>query len=86
MAEFPISEKCVVPDEWRRRVGGRFRHYKGNDYRLDGLAPHSETLEPMAVYHQLYGNGALWVRPAKMFFEEIEKDGKRFRRFALIDG
>lgn len=54
-------------------------------YRLLGLAPHSETLEPMAVYQLLYGDFGLWVRPAKMFFEEIEVDGCRVRRFERVD-
>ena len=53
-------------------------------YRLLGLAPHSETLEPMAVYQLLYGDFGLWVRPAKMFFEEIEVDGRRIRRFERV--
>lgn len=53
-------------------------------YRLLGLAPHSETLEPMAVYQLLYGDFGLWVRPAKMFFEEVEVDGRRMRRFERV--
>ena len=78
---FRLSEKCVVPEEWKAGIGHDFRHYKGKMYRLVGLAPHSETLEPMAVYQQLYGEFGLWVRPAKMFFEEIEVDGVRRSRF-----
>ena len=78
---YQLSEKCVVPEEWKADVGHDFRHYKGKMYRLVGLALHSETLEPMAVYQQRYGEFALWVRPAKMFFEEIEVDGLRLRRF-----
>ena len=81
---FRISEKCVVPEEWKAGIGHDFRHYKGNRYRLVGLALHSETLEPMAVYQQLYGEFALWVRPAKMFFEEVEVDGRRQRRFEPV--
>ena len=82
---FQLSEKCVVPEEWKAGIGHDFRHYKGKMYRLLGLAPHSETLEPMAVYQLLYGDFGLWVRPAKMFFEEIEVDGRRMRRFELLD-
>ena len=65
-------------------IGHDFRHYKGKMYRLLGLAPHSETLEPMAVYQLLYGDFGLWVRPARMFFEEIEVDGRRMRRFERV--
>ena len=83
-AVFQISEKCVVPEAWKDGIGHDFRHYKGKMYRLIGLAPHSETLEPMAVYQQLYGECALWVRPAKMFFEEIEADGVRRPRFERV--
>ena len=79
-----LSEKSVVPEEWKAGIGHDFRHYKGKLYRLIGLASHSETLEPMAVYQQRYGDYGLWVRPAKMFFEEIEIDGRRQRRFEQI--
>ena len=81
---YQISEKCVVPEEWKAGIGHDFRHYKGKTYRLLGLAPHSETLEPMAVYQLIYGDFGLWVRPAKMFFEEIEVGGRRMRRFARV--
>ena len=67
-------------------VGRTFRHFKGNLYRLEGFAKNSETLEEMAVYRALYGEGGLWVRPAKMFFETIERDGKKMKRFELVDG
>ena len=56
---FRVSEKCVVPEEWKAGIGHDFRHYKGKMYRLLGLAPHSETLEPMAVYQLLYGHRQL---------------------------
>ncbi len=82
--KYTISHKCEIPDEWKALVGKRFRHYKGYDYLLLGFAPHSETLEPMAVYQLLYGDYGLWVRPAKMFFEEIEVNGQRVKRFALV--
>ena len=67
-------------------VGREFRHFKGNLYRLEGLAKDSETLEGMVVYRALYGEHGLWVRPAKMFFETIERDGKRMKRFELQKG
>ena len=62
-------------------VGREFRHFKGNFYRLEGFAKDSETLEEMVVYRALYGDGGLWVRPATMFFETIERDGKLMKRF-----
>ena len=63
---------------------GRYRHYKGKEYELLCLATHSETLESMVVYRALYGEGAVWVRPASMWNETICKDGKEFPRFAYI--
>ena len=57
-------------------VGQEFRYFKGNLYRLEGFAKDSETLEEMVVYRALYGEHGLWVRPAKMFFETIERDGE----------
>lgn len=65
---------------------GRYRHYKGNEYELVGVARHSETLEPMAVYRPLYGEGALWVRPYAMFFETVVIDGIEQRRFQPLGG
>ncbi|MEY4939583.1 MAG: hypothetical protein RIQ93_1318 [Verrucomicrobiota bacterium] len=50
---------------------GRYRHYKGGEYRVIGLARHSETLEPLVVYQALYGESGLWIRPAAMFMELI---------------
>lgn len=64
---------------------GRYRHFKGNEYEVIGVAKHSETLEEMVVYRALYGEGGLWVRPADMWNETIERDGKTFQRFTLID-
>ena len=63
---------------------GRYRHFKGGEYELIGLARHSETLEDMVVYRALYGEGGLWVRPAAMWTEEVEREGKRFPRFTYI--
>lgn len=60
---------------------GRYRHFKGNEYEVIGTAKHSETLELFVVYRALYGEHGLWVRPAAMFLEEIERDGRKFRRF-----
>ena len=63
---------------------GVYRHFKGNLYRVLFVAKHSETLEPMVVYQALYGEGGLWVRPASMWNETVERDGKRFLRFAFV--
>ena len=69
-------------DEAVRNVPpGRYRHFKGNEYEVLCVARHSETLEPMVVYRALYGEGAVWVRPAAMWSETVERDGKTFPRF-----
>lgn len=62
---------------------GIYRHFKGNRYEVIGTAKHSETLEEMVVYRALYGEGGLWVRPASMWNETVERDGKVFQRFTL---
>ena len=59
-------------------IGGIYRHYQGNNYKVEGVAKHSETLEEMVVYRALYGEGGLWVRPKGMFLESVEKDGISF--------
>ena len=64
---------------------GKYRHFKGNEYEVIGMANHSETMEPMVVYRALYGDGGLWVRPASMWNETIERDGQTFRRFTFIE-
>ena len=63
---------------------GRYRHFKGNEYEVIGIAHHSETQEEMVVYRALYGDFGLWVRPARMWNETVERDGKTFRRFTYI--
>jgi hypothetical protein len=60
---------------------GKYRHYKGKEYELIGVARDSETLEEMAVYRALYGGHDLWVRPLKIFAEEVEINGKKMPRF-----
>lgn len=64
---------------------GRYRHFKGNEYEVIGVAKHSETLEEMVVYRALYGEGGLWVRPAAMWNEAVERDGQVFQRFTYIE-
>lgn len=63
---------------------GEYRHFKGGEYQVIGIAKHSETGEEMVVYQALYDNNSLWVRPKKMFEEIIERDGKKLRRFEPI--
>ncbi|WP_294954743.1 DUF1653 domain-containing protein [uncultured Eubacterium sp.] len=64
---------------------GKYRHFKGNEYEVIGIARHSETLEEMVVYRALYGDAGIWVRPAEMWNETVERDGKAFQRFTYID-
>lgn len=63
---------------------GIYQHFKGNRYELIALASHSETLEPMVVYRALYGERGLWVRPAAMWTELIDRDGYHGPRFQYI--
>ena len=63
---------------------GHYRHFKGNEYEVIGTARHSETLEELVVYRALYDNGGLWVRPAAMWNEIVECDGKTYRRFTYL--
>lgn len=63
---------------------GRYRHFKGGEYELLFVARHSETLEPMVVYRALYGEGGVWVRPAAMWNEIVERDGESFPRFRYL--
>jgi len=84
-----------LPENAAELIGREFVHFKGGHYRLHGFAKDSETLETMVVYEALYGkdplpndfgvtSGGPWVRPAKMFFGEVTRDGKTFRRFELF--
>ena len=63
---------------------GKYRHFKGMEYEVIGIAKHSETLEDMVVYRALYGEGGLWVRPAAMWQESVTRDGKTQPRFTYI--
>lgn len=63
---------------------GRYRHFKGNEYELLYVAKHSETLEEMVVYRALYGEQGVWVRPAQMWSETVERDGIAVPRFTYI--
>ena len=63
---------------------GRYRHYKGNEYIVLGVARHSETDEELVVYRPDYGEQGLWVRPKEMFLEKVEVDGKQVPRFEFL--
>lgn len=60
---------------------GKYRHFKGKEYELIGIARHSETLEPMVVYRALYGERGLWVRPAAMWTETVDREDYHGPRF-----
>ena len=64
---------------------GRYRHFKGGEYEVVGTAHHSETGEAMVVYRALYGAGGLWVRPAAMWNERVEREGYAGPRFILME-
>ena len=64
---------------------GRYRHFKGNEYEVVGIAKHSETEEPVVVYRALYGDCGLRVRPAEMWNETVERDGENYKRFYRLD-
>ena len=63
---------------------GIYRHFKGNLYRLLAVATHSETQEPMVIYQALYGARGLWVRPAAMWQEMVDRDGYHSPRFQYV--
>jgi len=65
-------------------VAGKYRHFKGGEYEVIGIATHSETHEPLVVYRPLYGEMNLWCRPAAMFAEQVEFEGQLVDRFQLL--
>ena len=75
----------ILFDEKEETVNpGRYRHYKGNDYEVIGLGKHTETGEPLVFYRALYGERGLWARPASMWNETVEIDGRKVKRFTYI--
>ncbi len=80
-ADVKITERLININEIKP---GRYRHFKGNEYRVITVARHSETEELMVVYQALYGERGIWVRPASMWNEVIERDGKTLKRFEYI--
>jgi len=63
---------------------GKYRHFKGKEYEVIGVAKHSETLEDFVVYKALYGDNDIWIRPLNMFLEEVEFNGQKVKRFEYI--
>jgi hypothetical protein len=63
---------------------GKYEHYKGGQYEVLGIAQHSESMEQFVVYRALYGEGELWIRPLKMFSEEVDFCGKKVPRFKFV--
>ena len=63
---------------------GKYRHFKGNEYKVIAIAKHSETTEDYVVYKALYGDGGMWVRPASMWNETVERDGVTYKRFTYV--
>jgi cyclomaltodextrinase / maltogenic alpha-amylase / neopullulanase len=72
------------PDEPVAVRPGRYRHFKGGEYEVIGIARDSESEQEVVVYRALYGERGLWVRPLRMFTETVERDGQRVRRFEFI--
>lgn len=70
--------KTVIPT-------GRYRHFKGKEYEVLGMARHSETLQDMVIYRALYGEGEVWVRPAAMWNETVMHNGQRVPRFLYLE-
>ena len=64
---------------------GKYRHFKGNLYEVIGIAHHSETMEELVVYRALYGEQGLWVRPAAMWTETVDRNGYHGPRFQYIN-
>ena len=65
---------------------GRYRHFKGREYEVLGIARHSEDESPMVVYRPLYNDSGLWVRPADMWNEIVVRDGRTYTRFLRVEG
>lgn len=66
-------------------VAGKYRHFKGGEYEVIGVARHSETGEALVVYRPLYGERGLWCRPAAMFAEQVEVAGQLVDRFQRVE-
>ena len=91
--EIPQYKFCPADTEILRQISGKnvisvkpgiYRHYKGNEYEVIGMATHSETLEPVVVYRALYGEGKMWVRPAAMWSENVNTENGKVKRFTYV--
>ena len=60
-------------------IHGIYKHYKGDLYIVEDIGYHSETLEKFVIYRALYGDNKLWIRPIKLFFSEVNKNGQKYR-------
>jgi hypothetical protein len=80
-----MSSSAGAADSASALQPGRYRHYKGGEYQVHGVATHSESGELLVVYRPLYGAGGLWVRPLSMFLEAVEFEGKLRPRFSCIE-
>ena len=80
-----VKKEVKNSEEAKSLKRGVYLHYKGKKYRVLGVAHHSETLEELVVYRVANAKKLLWVRPLKMFLEEVEVDGKKVKRFARIE-
>lgn len=80
-----IRFENFVREKYKKNILKKYLHYKGNQYELIAEALHSETLEEMVVYRALYGEKKIWVRPKKMFFENVIVDEKEVPRFQKIE-
>jgi hypothetical protein len=80
-----MTDAAALPALPATRLG-RYRHYKGGEYEVIGVARHSETHEPLVVYRPLYNTTGWWVRPHAMFFETVTIDGVARSRFEPMEG
>jgi len=83
-----VFEKEVIdyssPQNVTLKIGKKYRHYKGKEYKVLHIAKHSETLEELVIYQALYGEWGIWARPLDMFLEQVRVDGKLVNRFEEI--
>jgi len=84
LQKLPKLEQIEFSPEAKLLKLGLYEHYKGNKYKIIGVAIHSETLEELVIYKALYGERLVWARSLKMFFETVKVSGRRKPRFYYI--